>query len=95
LLTLSFSKQLLIFVHDKLHYISSNILSKQKHPRGVFDFYLDKYFSATLNAKEGNITKTVANRSLVKIKPRTDLVPSPSGNSKIINIPTIPKVIDE
>ena len=39
--------------------------------------------------------KTVANRSLVNIMPRIDLLASPSGSSKTINIPIIPKAIDE
>jgi hypothetical protein len=50
---------------------------------------------ATLNANEGNMIKTVANRSLVNITPRIDLLASPSGSSKTINIPIIPKAIDE
>ena len=54
-----------------------------------------RYLLATLNANEGNMIKTVTNRSLVNIAPRIVLFASPSGNSKTINIPIIPKVIDE
>jgi hypothetical protein len=50
---------------------------------------------ATLSANEGNMTKTVANRSFVNIEPRIERLASPSGNSKTINIPTTPKTIDE
>jgi hypothetical protein len=50
---------------------------------------------ATLNANEGNMMKTVVNRSFVNTAPSIDLLASPSGSSTTINIPIIPKAIDE
>lgn len=53
-----------------------------------------RYLLAILNANEGNMTKTVAKRSLVNIKPRIDWFARPSGNSNTINMPIMPKAID-
>ncbi|MDR3582427.1 MAG: hypothetical protein P4L67_04105, partial [Candidatus Pacebacteria bacterium] len=54
-----------------------------------------RYLPATLNANEGNMMKTVANRSRVNMMPIIESLASPLGSSKTINIPMIPKAIDE
>jgi hypothetical protein len=62
----------------------------------IINYYLSfKYLPATLKANEGNITKTVANRSLINILLIYES--GASGPEPVITtkIPKIPNTIDE